>query len=133
MAPPDPESYLAWVEQLAAGVGDRPGLVVLEPDAVPQSVSGACGGRQDLVMLAQAVHLLKTQPGVRVYIDAGHPGWITDLPTLAEALKVSGVEQADGFSLNVLQLPGYLGGRRLRRTSFAAAGGPDPVRGRRVT
>ena len=84
---PDPESYLAWVEQLAAGVGDRPGLVVLEPDAVAQSVSGACGGRQDLVMLAQAVHLLKMQPRVRVYIDAGHPGWITDLSTLAEALE----------------------------------------------
>ena len=98
---PDPASYLAWVEQLAAGVGDRPGLVVLEPDAVAQSVSGACGGRQDLVMLAQAVHVLKKQPRVRVYIDAGHPGWISDLSSLAEALKASGLEQADGFSLNV--------------------------------
>ena len=82
-------------------MGDRPGLVVLEPDAVAQSVSGACGGRQDLVMLAQAVHVLKKQPRVRVYIDAGHPGWISDLSSLAEALTASGLEQADGFSLNV--------------------------------
>jgi endoglucanase len=97
----DPQSYLSWVEQVAAGVGDRPALVVLEPDAVAQSVSGACGGRQQLLMLAEAVHVFKKQPRVRVYIDAGHPGWITDLSSLADALTASGVERADGFSLNV--------------------------------
>jgi endoglucanase len=36
-----------------------------------------------------------------VYLDAGHPGWITDVDALATALRSSGIEQAAGFSLNV--------------------------------
>jgi endoglucanase len=36
-----------------------------------------------------------------VFVDAGHAGWIQDLPALAAALRASGVERAAGFSLNV--------------------------------
>lgn len=101
----EPESYLAWVGQLAAGIGERRALVVLEPDAVAQSVSGACGGPEqsaaEFAMLARAVDVLKKQPEVSVYVDAGHAGWIEDPSTLADALRASGVEHADGFSLNV--------------------------------
>lgn len=101
----DDESYLAWVGQLAAGIGDRPAVVVLEPDAVAQSVSGACGSPEQapavFATLSRAVDVLKAQPGVRVFVDAGHAGWMEDLPALAEALRASGVERADGFSLNV--------------------------------
>ena len=101
----DPQSYLAWVGGLAAGIGDRRAVVVLEPDAVAQAVSGACGSAaqagEELAMLGQAVDVLKNQPGVRVYVDAGHAGWIGDANALAEALRTSGVERADGFSLNV--------------------------------
>lgn len=101
----DPASYLAWVGQLAAGVGDRPALVVLEPDAVAQVLSGACGGQEqssaELAMLGQAVDVLKKQPGIRVYVDAGHSGWVGDVATLAAALRASGIARADGFSLNV--------------------------------
>jgi len=101
----DAESYLAWVGQLAAGVGDRPALVVLEPDAVAQAASGACGDAQqadaEYALLGRAVDTLKKQPNVRVYVDAGHAGWIGDHAVLAAALRSSGVERADGFSLNV--------------------------------
>jgi len=101
----DPESYLSWVGGLAAGIGDRRAVVVLEPDAVAQAVSGSCGNAEqageELTMLGQAVDVLKNQPGVRVYVDAGHAGWIGDANALAEALRTSGVERADGFSLNV--------------------------------
>lgn len=101
----DAESYLAWVGQLAAGVGDRPALVVLEPDAVPQAASGACGDPQqadaEYALLGRAVDTLKKQPNLRVYVDAGHADWIGDQTVLAGALRSSGVERADGFSLNV--------------------------------
>lgn len=102
---PDAESYLAWVGQLAAGVGDRPALVVLEPDAVPQTASGACGSPEqagaEYALLGRAVDTLKKQPNLHVYVDAGHSGWIGDQTVLAAALRSSGVERADGFSLNV--------------------------------
>lgn len=44
---------------------------------------------------------LKSHTGTRAYVDAGHPGWITDLPWLARALNQAGISRADGFSLNV--------------------------------
>ncbi|HYP45596.1 MAG TPA: glycoside hydrolase family 6 protein [Propionibacteriaceae bacterium] len=101
----DESSYLAWVGQLAAGIGDRPAVVILEPDAVAQAVSGACGsteqGAAAFRMLAKAVDVLKKQPGARVYVDAGHSDWLGELAPLADALRTSGVERADGFSLNV--------------------------------
>lgn len=97
--------YLAWVGRLAAGIGERRALVVLEPDAVAQAVSGACGGPDQagevFALLGQAVDVLKKQPGVLVYLDAGHSDWSEDLPGLAEGLRAAGVARADGFSLNV--------------------------------
>jgi endoglucanase len=101
----DAETYLQWTGQLAAGVGDRPALVVLEPDAVAQAATGACTTPEqaaaDYAMLAQAVDVLKKQPNLRVYLDAGHSDWVGDKATLAEALQSSGIERADGFALNV--------------------------------
>lgn len=102
---PDRNSYLSWVGRLAAGIAERRALVVLEPDAVAQAATGACGGAKqaasDYSMLGQAVDVLKKQPQVRVYVDAGHPGWVGDQVKLADALQASGVKRADGFSLNV--------------------------------
>ncbi len=99
----DADEYLAWIGSFAAALGDRPAVVVLEPDAVPQSLVG-CEGldpaeRHDV--LAQAVTILDRQPGARVYLDAGNASWITDLPALAGALRASNVDAADGFAVNV--------------------------------
>ena len=51
--------------------------------------------------LQRAVELLTEGAGTTLFLDAGHAGWIEDLPALATALRASGVERADGFSLNV--------------------------------
>ena len=100
---PDTDSYLAWMGSFAAALGDRPAVVVLEPDAIAHAVVG-CEGvvpdeRYDL--LAQAVEILERQPEVHTYLDAGNPGWVTDLPVLADALRRSNVDSADGFAVNV--------------------------------
>ncbi len=100
----DIDAYLDWVGSLAAGIGDRAALVILEPDAVPHSLdecvtSDQAGARR--AMLAQAITILRRQPQVRVYLDAGNASWIEDLDDLATALQHSGVEEADGFALNV--------------------------------
>jgi endoglucanase len=99
----DVDAYLAWVGSFAAALGDRPAVVVLEPDAVPQAVVGCPGvdpaARYD--MLAQAVEILDRQPGARVYLDAGNATWVDELPELADALRRSGIDQAEGFALNV--------------------------------
>jgi endoglucanase len=99
---PDADSYLSWIGELAAGIGDRPAVVVLEPDAVAFSVTGCEGvdpaARHDL--LRRAVDRL-AGAGTRVYLDAGHSGWVQDLPALAAALQASGLDRAAGFSVNV--------------------------------
>lgn len=100
---PDDEAYLRYVGALAAGLGDRASVVVLEPDAVAHSLEG-CGQlrpERTHLLLSQAVDVLRRQAGTRVYLDAGNASWIEDLPALAGALRASGVERADGFALNV--------------------------------
>jgi endoglucanase len=98
-------SYLAWVGAVADAIGDQRALVVVEPDAIPQALSGQCA--QDgnpattYAMLASAVDILARHENTLVYLDAGHPGWIADTEALAGALRDSGAEQSDGFSLNV--------------------------------
>ncbi|MCZ2830167.1 glycoside hydrolase family 6 protein [Modestobacter sp. VKM Ac-2986] len=100
---PDADAYLTWVGSLAAALGDRPAVVVLEPDAVAHAVVGCEGVQpeQRYELLARAVEILGRQPEVRTYLDAGNPGWVTDLPVLAAALRSSGVDAAAGFALNV--------------------------------
>ncbi len=52
-------------------------------------------------LLSEAIQRLKQQPHMKVYLDAGNPGWIREARKLAEPLKRAGIAQADGFALNV--------------------------------
>jgi endoglucanase len=70
--------------------------VILEPDALAH---GECADDR-FDTLAYAVTALKKQAGARVYIDAGHAGWV-DAGTMAGRLKSANIAAADGFSLNV--------------------------------
>ena len=100
---PDVDAYLSWVGSFAAALGDRPAVVVLEPDAIAQALEG-CEGVDPAARfewLSQAVAILDRQPGTRTYIDAGNSTWVTDLQALSEALRSSGLAEADGFALNV--------------------------------
>ncbi|MEV4442131.1 glycoside hydrolase family 6 protein [Streptomyces sp. NPDC049577] len=101
---PDAAHYRDWVARAAAGIGDRRAWIVLEPDAIAQWASGcvpAQAADERLALLAEAVRTFKAHPGAAVYIDAGNAGWISDQQKLATALKRAGIDQADGFALNV--------------------------------
>ncbi len=97
----DKQAYANWIAQFAKGIGNRSAIVLLEPDALAGTdcLSGdAQAERKE--MLRSAVKTLKALTGVKVYLDAGHPEWHgTNL--MATRLKQAGVEEADGFSLNV--------------------------------
>jgi endoglucanase len=101
---PTPGAYSEWMTRLAAGLGTRPAVVILEPDAVPDALSGCLspGAVQTrLALLSQAVGTLRHDPHAAVYIDAGNPNWIKQLRRLASALSGAGVAGAAGFALNV--------------------------------
>jgi endoglucanase len=95
------DEYRRWMRDFASGIGDRKAVVVLEPDALAADYCLSAAHRQErYALLKDAVNVLKAQPKVWVYIDAGNPGWRT-AEEMATLLKKSGIEEADGFSLNV--------------------------------
>ncbi|MDD7924286.1 glycoside hydrolase family 6 protein [Actinomycetospora chibensis] len=99
----DEGAYREWLDAFARGLGGTRSVVVLEPDALPQTLTNCEGqgeqqGREEL--LAEAVRKL-TSAGGEVYIDAGNPGFVTDIGKLADGLRKSGVNDAAGFALNV--------------------------------
>ncbi|MGA4849041.1 glycoside hydrolase family 6 protein [Streptomyces sp. G5(2025)] len=99
----DGDAYRAFVDQVARGIGDRRATVILEPDAVLHMVDNCTPEqfheeRYDL--LRGAIEKLKSLKNTKVYLDAGNAGW-QNPDSLWEPLKRSGVEQADGFSVNV--------------------------------
>ncbi|MFD8284862.1 glycoside hydrolase family 6 protein [Streptomyces solisilvae] len=100
----NPAAYRRWIEQITLGIGGREAIVVLEPDAVAQLVDGCVPGRLRtgrLALLRDAVAMFAALPHVRVYVDAGNPGWIKNPHRLVKPLREAGIEQADGFALNV--------------------------------
>ncbi|MDF2979681.1 MAG: endoglucanase [Actinomycetospora sp.] len=99
----DEDAYREWLDAAARGMGGTRSVIILEPDALPQTLTNCEGegeqeGREEL--LAEAVRTLSGAGG-EVYIDAGNPRFVTDVNQLADGLRASGVQQAAGFALNV--------------------------------
>jgi len=140
---PDIDAYLRWLGSLAAGMEDREAIVLLEPDAIAHGIEGCAGSAgEPYPLLSEAVKILKRQPGVRVYLDAGNASWIDDLDALANGLRASGIDRADGFALNIsnfettdtsaeygLELSKRLDGARFVIDTSRNGAGPPPGSG----
>ncbi|AKZ55934.1 Secreted endoglucanase [Streptomyces ambofaciens ATCC 23877] len=99
----DGDAYRAFVDGVAKGIGDRSATVILEPDAVLHLVDGCTPEefheeRYDL--LKGAIAKLGALKNTKVYLDAGNAGW-GHPDQIFEPLKWAGIDQADGFSVNV--------------------------------
>jgi endoglucanase len=96
-----PAAYREFVDGMAAGIGSRKAVVILEPDALAEI---ACLSSEQqgayYSLLSYAVTKLGANPGTAVYLDAGHAGW-QSAATMATRLRQAGVSAARGFSLNV--------------------------------
>ncbi|WP_430781871.1 glycoside hydrolase family 6 protein [Actinoplanes sp. G11-F43] len=95
-------AYDAWISSFAAAIGNRPAVVVLEPDSLGDF---SCMNQNQISertgMLSRAVNQFRAKaPNTWAYLDAGNPGWI-DAPTMAQRLNAAGVAGARGFALNV--------------------------------
>jgi len=93
--------YSQWISQVAAGLGQRISVVVLEPDALAQmdclSTDGQAARSR---MLDGAVRQLSARAGTLVYLDAGGLDW-HPAAVMAQRLRSAGVSEARGFALNV--------------------------------
>ncbi|XVU26703.1 glycoside hydrolase family 6 protein [Actinoplanes sp. CA-054009] len=97
-------AYRQWVNALAAAIRGHRSVVVLEPDAVAQTVRGCLNARaatERFALLMHAVTVLRANPGTLVYVDAGNPTWIRKPAQMAAALRRAGIQRASGFALNV--------------------------------
>jgi endoglucanase len=93
--------YRTWTRDFAAGIGGRPAVVVLEPDALAALDCLSASDRQTYVsLLGDAVTVLTGHPNVAVYLDAGNSGW-QSAATMAARLSEVNVAAGRGFSLNV--------------------------------
>ena len=96
------EAYKKWITAFATGIGPRRAVVVLEPDSL--GLLTKCLSPEDqkerLALLRFAVHAFASLGSTAVYIDAGHSGWMK-ADEAAERLKAAGIDEADGFALNV--------------------------------
>jgi endoglucanase len=110
--------YVAWIDALAAGIGDGRAIVILEPDGLgiipfyspfgtqplewcqPAEADPATAASDRFVQLNYAVDRLASLVGVSVYLDGTHSGWLGS-GDAAHRLVQAGVERADGFFLNV--------------------------------
>ncbi|PJJ71952.1 endoglucanase [Diaminobutyricimonas aerilata] len=112
----DTAAYTAWIDGLAAGIGDRDAVVILEPDGLgiipwyttingelewcqPAELDSATAASDRFVQLNHAVDALTALPNTAVYLDGTHSGWL-GVGDITDRLIKAGVERADGFFLN---------------------------------
>lgn len=97
----DEHAYEKWVSRFATGLGDRPAVVILEPDALSElnNCTDKANRQARLQMLSYAVRTLQTKND-QVYLDAGHSNWVS-AAQMASRLRAADVGQAYGFALNV--------------------------------
>lgn len=93
--------YRNYIDEMAAGIGGRAAVVILEPDALAElSCLGSEGQATYYSLLSYAVKTLGKRPTTAVYLDAGHGAW-QSAQTMAARLKLADISGARGFSLNI--------------------------------
>ena len=88
------KAYENWVNGFATGLGDRPAVVILEPDALAGLNSCPSNAQRQarLQMLSYAVQALQSSSD-RVYLDAGHSNWVP-AGQMANRLRAADIAQA---------------------------------------
>lgn len=112
----DTAAYKAWIDGFAAGIGDRPATVILEPDGLgiiphyttldgntewcqPAELDAATATSDRFEQLNYAVDELAALASTSVYLDGTGASWL-NVGEISDRLLKGGVQNADGFFLN---------------------------------
>lgn len=97
-----PEEYRAWVDSFVAGIGDRPALVIVEPDSLSQigSLPTEAMRAERTQLVAYSADALASRPLVRSYLDGGNATWIRS-DEMAARLAAAGAARTAGFAIGV--------------------------------
>ncbi|MFH0909411.1 MAG: glycoside hydrolase family 6 protein [bacterium] len=86
--------YLSQVNHIADTIRDKPVILIMEPDEL-------CFDDPQLELFHEAIKIYRRKCSKAcIFIDAGNPAW-RPAPMVAERLRKAGIEEADGFSVNV--------------------------------
>ncbi|MFC8600407.1 glycoside hydrolase family 6 protein [Isoptericola sp. NPDC057191] len=113
----DGEAYARWIEGLAAGIGKRQAIVVVEPDGLgvipwhtdingnlescrPDQLDPATAADQRFAQLSHAVDVLSALPRTQVYLDGTGSSWLSPGDATVRLTRAN-VAKADGFFVNV--------------------------------
>jgi len=95
------KAYQKWIGDVAAGLGQHPAIVILEPDSLTvMDCLTDLGMDERLALLGDAVTALSADKQARIYLDGGHPNALP-VDEMAARLQAAGVERTRGFALNV--------------------------------
>ncbi|RYZ43126.1 MAG: endoglucanase [Myxococcaceae bacterium] len=97
------DAYRAWISAFATGLGNRPAVVIIEPDAVAQldCLPNDSERQTRLGLLRYASEQFRDRaPNTWAYLDGGNARWI-GADTMAQRLESAGARNVRGFSLNV--------------------------------
>ncbi|MFG1998677.1 glycoside hydrolase family 6 protein [Spirillospora sp. NPDC048911] len=94
--------YRTWISKFASAIGNRPAVVIIEPDAVAQlDCLPAASRKTRTALLSYATKQFQTKAKKsRAYLDGGNSNWIAPA-TMATRLNAAGVKNVRGFSINV--------------------------------
>ena len=97
-----PEAYRAWISAFAAAIGDRPAVVVIEPDALAQLDCLDPNLRATRIELLRyaASEFKQRAAKAQAYHDGGNANWIA-ADEMARRLNSADVGAIQGFSVNV--------------------------------
>jgi len=95
-------AYRTWISGFAAGIGAKPAVVIIEPDALGDFECMTDTQIADRnAMLTYATQMLQQKaPNTYAYLDGGNAGWIA-AATMASRLRAAGVANIRGFAVNV--------------------------------
>ncbi|MGX6600797.1 glycoside hydrolase family 6 protein [Micromonosporaceae bacterium Da 78-11] len=123
-------AYRTWISAFAAGIGARPAVVILEPDAFGdyQCMSAAAIATRNSLIKYAVQQLRQRAPNTWAYLDAGNAGWI-DPAVMAGRLADAGVTGVHGFVVNVsnyMSTATSVAYAKKVNTSLARRGGVKP-------
>jgi endoglucanase len=107
------QAYRDWIDGFSRGIGNRPAVVILEPDSLALLSSEPCVCDERFRVIRYAVDRLRGNPLTAIYLDGGHSAWhdVNDYEAafgdpraelgMATRLMRAGIDRATGFYLNV--------------------------------
>ncbi|MBJ6759745.1 glycoside hydrolase family 6 protein [Myxococcaceae bacterium JPH2] len=96
-------AYQTWIAAFASAIGNRPAVVIIEPDAVAQldCLPSDAERTVRLNLLRYATEQFRDHaPNTWAYLDGGNAQWIA-ADTMAQRLESAGAHNIRGFAVNV--------------------------------